>query len=243
MIKLNNISRSFNKEIALHPFSYESGTGRTNVFIGPSGCGKSTLLRLINGLLEPDEGEIYFYDHLLTKANVDQMRHKMGYVIQEGGLFSHLCARDNVSLLASYLSWDAVRIRERVEELTELVKLSSQILSRYPADLSGGERQRVSLMRALMLDPDLLLMDEPLGALDPMIRFDLQQQLRDIFRQLNKTVFLVTHDMAEAAFFADKVVLLKEGRVQQEGSVDDFLQRPANSFVEQFIRAQRHELR
>ena len=160
-------------------------------------------------------------------------------VIQEGGLFPHLDARQNVSLLARYLGWSAARIDERIEQLHTLFKLPADLLDRYPNELSGGQRQRVSMMRALMLNPDLLLLDEPLAALDPMIRFDLQQELRDIFNEMDKTVLLVTHDMGEAGFFADTIVLLSGGGIVQAGSMSDLLKRPAQPFVEQFIRAQR----
>ncbi len=166
----------------------------------------------------------------------------MGYVIQEGGLFPHLTARDNVALAAESLGKDRMAIEKRTEELRLLVRLSSDVLERYPAQLSGGQRQRVSLMRALMLDPHLLLLDEPLAALDPMIRADLQDDLRAIFRSLKKTVLMVTHDMGEAVFFGDHIVLMRAGRIVQSGTPDDLLQRPANAFVSRFIQAQRSPL-
>lgn len=240
MLRLNNISKRFNKEQALHPFSYEAIAGQTSVFIGPSGCGKSTLLRLITGLLESDTGEILIDDLVLSRATLYQLRKRMGYVIQEGGLFPHLTAKANVSIMADYWHWDKDRIEARVNDLSSLVQLPVELLWRYPNELSGGQRQRVSLMRALMLDPELLLMDEPLGALDPMIRFDLQQELKEIFQQLGKTVLMVTHDIGEAAYFGDTLILLREGKIIQQGTIGDLVQRPAEEFVEQFIRAQRH---
>ena len=240
MLKLNNISKRFNKDQALHPFSYEANAGQTSVFIGPSGCGKSTLLRLIAGLLKPDTGDIHFDDLVLSQKTLYQFRKRMGYVIQEGGLFPHLRAKANVTIMADYLAWDKDRIEARVDDLSALVQLPSELLLRYPDELSGGQRQRVSLMRALMLDPELLLLDEPLGALDAMIRFDLQQQLKQIFKQLGKTVLFVTHDIGEAAHFGNTLILLREGRVVQQGSITDLVQHPAEIFVEQFIRAQRH---
>lgn len=242
MLKLNNISKRFNEDQALHPFSYEASAGQTSVFIGPSGCGKSTLLRLITGLLESDTGEILMDDVVLSRATLYQLRKRMGYVIQEGGLFPHLTAKANVSIMANYWRWDKDRIEARVNDLSTLMQLPAGLLMRYPGELSGGQRQRVSLMRALMLDPELLLMDEPLGALDPMIRFDLQQELKDIFRQLGKTVLMVTHDIGEAAFFGGTLILLRAGKIVQQGTIQDLVQRPAEVFVEQFIRAQRHSL-
>jgi osmoprotectant transport system ATP-binding protein len=166
----------------------------------------------------------------------------MGYVVQDAGLFPHLTAAGNVSLLARHLGWDRERIRRRLQELTELARLPADALERYPAELSGGQRQRVGLMRALMLDPPVLLMDEPLGALDPMTRSQLQADLRTIFRELQKTVALVTHDLAEAAYFADEIVLLASGRIEQQGTMRDFVHRPATAFVSDFVRAQREPL-
>jgi osmoprotectant transport system ATP-binding protein len=166
----------------------------------------------------------------------------MGYVIQEGGLFPHLSVRDNVVVMARYLRRKPAWIDERLGELAELVHLPDRLMTRFPAELSGGQRQRVSLMRALMLDPDLLLLDEPLGALDPMIRFRLQNELKSIFEQLGKTVLMVTHDIAEAVHFGGIVVLMKQGRVVQRGSFAELVREPAEPFVEEFITAQKQPL-
>jgi osmoprotectant transport system ATP-binding protein len=160
-------------------------------------------------------------------------------VIQEGGLFPHLSVRDNVTVMARYLRRDAGWIETRLAELARLVQLPAALMPRFPAELSGGQRQRVSLMRALMLDPDLLLLDEPLGALDPMIRYQLQQELKDIFSELGKTVVLVTHDLAEAAFFSSTLVLMRDGRIVQTGSLEALARNPADPFVHTFLRAQR----
>jgi osmoprotectant transport system ATP-binding protein len=167
------------------------------------------------------------------------VRLRVGYVIQDGGLFPHLTARGNVTLMARHLGRDRDTTAARVAELTDLTRFPSDGLDRYPHELSGGQRQRVGLMRALMLNPDALLLDEPLGALDPLLRADLQAELRDIFRRLDKTVVLVTHDLAETTFFADRVVLLRAGQVVQEGSPADLWHHPADAFVTQFVRAQR----
>ena len=166
----------------------------------------------------------------------------MGYVIQEGGLFPHLSVRDNVTVMAQYLRRDNDWIESRLAELAQLVRLPKDMMSRFPAELSGGQRQRVSLMRALMLDPDLLLLDEPLGALDPMIRYELQQELKSIFDQLGKTVVMVTHDIAEAAFFGHTLVLMRDGRILQTGPFKALARTPADPFVEQFITAQREPM-
>jgi osmoprotectant transport system ATP-binding protein len=200
------------------------------------------MIRLMMGLLTPDRGAVVFEDQPLADADVLQLRHKMGYVIQDGGLFPHLTARGNVTLMARYLGRGGDEIDRRLDELTELVSFPRDGLGRYPAQLSGGQRQRVSLMRALMLDPDVLLLDEPLGALDPIIRADLQRDLRDIFRRLGKTVVMVTHDMGEAAYFGHLIVLMRQGRIVQAGSLDELLESPAEPFVTEFINAQRSVL-
>jgi osmoprotectant transport system ATP-binding protein len=160
-------------------------------------------------------------------------------VIQEGGLFPHLTARRNVTLMADHLGWEERRTTGRVEELADLTKFPLDGLRRYPAQLSGGQRQRVSLMRALMLEPEILLLDEPLGSLDPMIRAELQDDLKEIFSALGKTVVLVTHDMGEAGHLGDTLVLLRHGRIVQQGSLADLVEAPAEAFVSDFVNAQR----
>jgi osmoprotectant transport system ATP-binding protein len=239
MLRLEGVSKKYGAALALQPTNLTVPAGQTTVLIGPSGCGKSTLLRLMAGLIQPDAGTVTLKGEPVTPANARRLRQRLGFVVQDGGLFPHLTARGNVTLMARHLGWDAARIRSRLGSLTELTHIPSELLDRYPAQLSGGQRQRVSLMRGLMLDPDLLLLDEPLGALDPIIRSDLQADLRRIFQDLGKTVVLVTHDLGEAAFLGDHLVLLQEGRVVQEGTFEDLVQRPADPFVTRFVRAQR----
>jgi len=238
-ISLKNISKSFNSSLALKDFSFEFTRGKTTVLIGPSGCGKSTLLRLIVGLLNQDSGTITVDNELLTRSNLSSIRKRMGYVIQDGGLFPHLTGRENLSLMPSYNGWNNDKIYSRIDELARLTSFPNDGLGRYPAELSGGQKQRVSLMRALMLNPEFLLFDEPLGALDPLIRFDLQNDLKEIFESLNKTVILVTHDLNEAVFFGDKILLMKEGSLIQQGTITDFINHPTEPFVTKFIKSQR----
>lgn len=238
-IILDNISKSFNSNTALKNISLEIENGKATILIGPSGCGKSTIIRIITGLINPDSGKVLIGDDVLTGANLRKKRLQIGYVIQEGGLFPHLTARGNVALLAKHLGWEELKINERIDELTTLTKFPYEGLKRFPAELSGGQRQRISLMRALMLNPEFLLFDEPLGALDPLIRYDLQTDLKEIFQKLNKTVLLVTHDLNEAVFFADKIVLIKEGQIIQQGKFESMLNQPADPFVTAFIKAQR----
>jgi osmoprotectant transport system ATP-binding protein len=178
-----------------------------------------------------------------TAATLPGLRLRMGYVVQEGGLFPHLSAAGNVALVPRDQGWDEARIAPRLRELATLVRLDAGLLSQYPAQLSGGQRQRVALMRALVLDPDILLLDEPLGALDPMIRVELQDELGALFATLGKTVLLVTHDLAEAAALADDLVLLRDGRIVQRGSWSDLVERPADGFVRAFVAAQSRSAR
>jgi len=242
MLTLSRVSKRYNDTMALAPTDLQVSSGETTVLIGPSGCGKSTLLRLIVGLSQPNSGTITLEGAALTPNNLLQMRQRMGYVIQEGGLFPHLTVRDNVIVMARYLQCDADWIAHRFAELAQLVHLPLELMGRFPAELSGGQRQRVSLMRALMLDPQLLLLDEPLGALDPMIRYELQRELKSIFAQLGKTVIMVTHDIAEAAFFGHTLVLMRDGHIVQTGSLKMLARKPAEPFVEKFITAQREPM-
>ncbi len=242
MIDLDAVTKRYGSEHAVRDLSLQVPAGQTTVLIGPSGSGKSTLLRLMIGLTQPDTGTVTVEGQPLTHTNVQAVRRRMGYVIQEGGLFPHLTGRANAALMARHLGWSQDRIDARIEELTRLVQLDPDRLSQYPTELSGGQRQRVSLMRALMLDPDVLLLDEPLGALDPMIRADLQDDLRAIFRRLGKTVVFVTHDIGEAGFFGDHVVLLHQGTIEQQGRMSTLVTDPASAFVTDFIQAQRAPL-
>jgi osmoprotectant transport system ATP-binding protein len=206
--------------------------------VGPSGAGKSTLLRLLLGLLPPDEGEVRFQGLPIGPGD-DALRRRMGYVVQGGGLFPHLTARENAALVARWLGWPAARVDRRLSELAALTRLEPDALDRFPGELSGGQAQRVGLMRALLLDPEVLLLDEPLGALDPLTRVALQEDLRAAFAALGKTVLLVTHDLAEAVFFADRLALLGGGRVLQEGTFEELLRAPADPFVTRFLHAWR----
>ena len=238
-VKLEEVSKRYGDAIALHPTNLSIESGKSTVLIGPSGCGKSTLLRVIIRLIEPDSGSIAFNGKPVTPGNINALRRRIGYVIQEGGLFPHLTARANVLLMARYIGKPENETHSRLMELSELTRFPEQLLPRYPAELSGGQRQRVSLMRALMLSPELLLLDEPLGALDPLVRASLQKDLKEIFTRLGQTVIFVTHDLAEAIYFADEIVLMNEGRIVQKGTIANLRERPADPFVSEFINAQR----
>ena len=239
-IALRNVEMRFGDVVALDSTSLQIAAGQTTVLIGPSGCGKSTILRLIIGLLMPTSGTVEFEGAPVSQNNILTLRRRMGYVIQDGGLFPHLTAAQNVTLMARHLHiLQEDEIQAKLNELCELTRFPQEGLARYAVELSGGQRQRVSLMRALALDPDVLLLDEPLGALDPMVRASLQTELKEIFSRLGKTVILVTHDMAEAGYIADSIVLMREGRIVQQGTLDDLRERPTDNFVSEFITAQR----
>ena len=239
MFRLSSVSKSFGDASVLSSVDLAIEPGTTVALIGPSGCGKSTLLRLMNGLLEPDSGAVEFDGTPMLGDALTPARRRIGYVVQEGGLFAHLTAEKNVTLLGRRLGWSATRATQRARELADLVRLDHALLVRYPHELSGGQRQRVALMRALANDPEALLLDEPLGALDPMVRAELQDELRELFERLRKTVVLVTHDLAEAAFLAGRIVLLHDGSIAQDGTPDELVREPASEFVQRFVSAQR----
>jgi len=239
VIVFEDVAHAYAQAPSLRGLTLRVPDAATTALIGPSGCGKSTLLKLATGLVWPSSGSVSVDGQRLTAENIRSIRHRIGYVIQSGGLFPHLTVKDNVTLAARHLRRDRAWIESRIGELLELVQLPEELLDRYPSELSGGQRQRVSLMRALMLDPEVLLLDEPLAALDPMVRFGLQDDLKNLFARLRKSVLLVTHDLAEAAFFSDRIVLMHEGRIAQQGSYRDLIERPANEFVRAFLRAQR----
>lgn len=242
MIRAQNVIKSYNSVEVLHQVSLSVDAGQTVSLIGPSGCGKSTLLRIIMGLIDQDSGDVFIGDEKLTSTNKLEMRREMGYVIQSGGLFPHLTARENLTLVTNYLGWDASKTEQRIEELVNLTKIDRELLQRKPERISGGQAQRISLMRALMLDPKIILMDEPLGSIDPLVRYELQNDLKSIFKELNKTVLLVTHDLGEAAFLGDSIALMNEGIIIQQGSIKEILNNPVNEFVKQFVTAQRSPL-
>jgi osmoprotectant transport system ATP-binding protein len=238
MIVLDRVTKTFGTLIAIDDLSITVDAGQTHVLLGSSGCGKSTILRLMLGLETPDKGEIRIAGTPLDGSTRPALVSGMGYVVQEGGLYPHLTAYRNTTLAAEVRRWPVERIRARVQELAAMVGLDDTLLQRYPTQLSGGQRQRIGLMRALMLDPPLLLLDEPLGALDPIVRAELQQQLLDIFTTLHKTVVLVTHDVREAVVLGQTITLMTQGRIVQQGAFADLASRPADPFVTAFLSAQ-----
>lgn len=242
MVDIKKLTKSYENKIVLNNISFDFKKANTSVIIGQSGCGKSTLIKLILGLIEQFKGEIFIKGQRLSSENIRTIRHQTGYVTQGGGLFPHLTAFENIALMPRFFKWEEQKIKSRIIELLDLTKLPTELIDQYPKELSGGQKQRVSLMRSLVLDPDLILLDEPLGALDPIIRKQLQDDLKEIFSTLNKTVILVTHDMGEAVYFADEIILMNEGQIIQNGRAEELIHRPVNDFVSDFINAQRNYL-
>ncbi len=235
VLVLREVSRGFGGRLAVRQVSLEVPREATTVLLGESGSGKSTLLRLMAGLLAPDSGEILFDGVPLSAGTGPELRRRMGFGLQSGGLFPHLTAADNVTLLARALHRPAEWRQRRLEQLAGLVRVRPDVLVRWPVQLSGGQLQRVSLMRALMLTPAVVLLDEPLGALDPVTRGELQQELRQVFRSLGTTVVLVTHDLDEAALLGDRVALMREGALVQMGPLEELAARPADPWVARFL--------
>jgi osmoprotectant transport system ATP-binding protein len=239
LVHFRDVTKRFGDDFAIRDANLEIERGEITALIGPSGCGKSTILRLIVGLVTADTGEIQFDGEKIVAETIMKIRRRLGYVIQDGGLFPHLTARHNLTLQPRLFRKRRDEIEKRIMELCELTKFPGSGLDRYPLELSGGQRQRVSLMRALMLSPELLLLDEPFAALDPLVRMNLQRDLKEICARLQQTVLLVTHDLAEAAFLGNEIALMSEGQIIQRGSIADLRAKPANEFVREFVSAQR----
>lgn len=239
MIRFDQVSVRFGDVKAVDGVTLDIPKGTVTALIGPSGCGKSTLLRTVLNLVEPSAGRVHFDGKPVTAENAREVRHRTGYVIQSGGLFPHLTAEQNCLLPWQEQGRGRSEGAARVEELASLAQLPTDALSRYPSQLSGGQQQRVALMRGLMMDPDLLLLDEPLSALDPLVRAQMQSDLRSAFVEFGKTVLVVTHDMPEAGHLAEHIVLMRDGKVVQEGTIPELIDEPAEPFVNEFVTAQR----
>lgn len=239
MISFNKVSKYFKGVQVLNELTFEISSGQTCALLGLSGSGKTTALKVICGLHSPNSGQVMVNGLELNESSISQVRSSIGYVIQDGGLFPHLTALENLQLVAKEAGWSKSRIDKRIEELASLTRLQPNSIAKYPRELSGGQRQRVGLMRALLRDPEILLLDEPLGALDPITRSELQAELKDLCQSLKKTVVLVTHDLFEAGFLADKILLLHDGKIIQQGTLRDLVKAPANAFVQSFVESQK----
>ena len=239
MLELQNVYKRFADRVALEDVNLNVPKGVTHALIGSSGSGKTTLLRVTLGLIPFDRGYVKINDQALLSFKPSEWADRIGYVPQDGGLFPHLSARNNVALTPRLRGWRKDKISARIDELGKLVELDAPLLEQFPHELSGGQRQRVAIMRAAMMDPDVMLLDEPMAALDPLIRRSLQQELKSIFQRLGKTVLLVTHDLGEAVYLSEQMTLLHEGKILQTGSYRDLLLEPNSPFVTSFINAQR----
>ncbi len=240
MIRLEHVSKYYGDTLAVDDLSLEISEGEVCVLIGPSGCGKTTTLRMINRLIEPTAGRILVNGEETARIKPEQLRRSIGYAIQSVGLFPHLTVAANIATVPELLHWEKSRVAERVEELLKLVGLDPAEYSRkYPHQLSGGEAQRIGVARSLAADPPILLMDEPFGAVDPMTRERLQAQFARIQQELKKTVILVTHDLDEAIRLADRIAIMKSGRLVQYDTPEAILSKPANKFVHDFVGTDR----
>jgi osmoprotectant transport system ATP-binding protein len=242
MISLCQLSKRFDAHLAVDQLSLEVQTGETLVLLGTSGCGKTTTLKMINGLVEPDSGTVEIDGARMSDCPRHEWRRKIGYVIQETGLFPHYRVEENVAVVPRLLGWTEERIRKRTLELLEMLRLPAECLQRYPDQLSGGQRQRVGLARALAADPPVVLMDEPLGALDPVTRLSIRREFRELAELRRKTIILVTHDVQEAFEMGDRIGLMDQGRLQQVGTPKELLRQPTNAFVSDFLAGQRFSL-
>lgn len=242
MIRLTDVTKRFpgTRSDAVSGLSLDIPEGELVALIGPSGCGKTTTLKMINRLVEPTSGSIEVAGRDVTKQPIVDLRRNIGYVIQNVGLMPHRRVRENVSTVPRLLGWDAKKIGQRVAELAELFELGDQLLDRYPVELSGGQRQRVGVARALAADPPVMLMDEPFGAVDPIVRGRLQDQFLRIQERLQKTIVLVTHDIDEAVKMSDRIAILNVGGLKEQYATPaEILRSPANDFVSSFVGAER----
>jgi osmoprotectant transport system ATP-binding protein len=239
MIRLENLTKTFpgSDEPAVHELSLEVQEGEIVVFVGPSGCGKTTTMKMINRIIEPTGGRIFLQGEDVTDQDPDQLRRRIGYVIQQIGLFPHMTIADNIATVPRMLGWDKQRTSERTDELLDMVGIDpKRFKKRYPKELSGGQMQRVGVARSMAADPPVMLMDEPFGAIDPITRERLQDEFLRLQETLRKTIVFVTHDIDEAIKMGDRIVILKEGAyIAQYDTPEVILTDPANSFVEDFI--------
>ncbi|MEC1876336.1 MULTISPECIES: choline ABC transporter ATP-binding protein OpuBA [Bacillus] len=240
MLTLENVSKTYRGgKKAVNNVNLKIAKGEFICFIGPSGCGKTTTMKMINRLIEPSAGKIFIDGENIMDQDPVELRRKIGYVIQQIGLFPHMTIQQNISLVPKLLKWPEQQRKERARELLKLVDMGPEYLDRYPHELSGGQQQRIGVLRALAAEPPLILMDEPFGALDPITRDSLQEEFKKLQKTLHKTIVFVTHDMDEAIKLADRIVILKAGEIVQVGTPDDILRNPADEFVEEFIGKER----
>jgi osmoprotectant transport system ATP-binding protein len=236
MIKFENVTKKFKNHVVLDNLSFEINKGDLVCIIGASGCGKTTMLKMINRLIKPSSGKIYINGEDIEKKDVIELRRNVGYVIQQTGLFPHMTVKENIEIIPKVQKKPKEQMEKNTAALMDMVGLDSKMyLHRYPTELSGGQQQRVGVARAFATNPDIILMDEPFSALDPITRSDLQDELVDLQSKMKKTIVFVTHDMDEAVKIADKVCIMKEGHIVQYDTPENILKNPANDFVSDFV--------
>jgi osmoprotectant transport system ATP-binding protein len=243
VIELRNVTKNFGAVPAVFDFSLKIESGSFFVLVGPSGCGKSTVLRMINAMIVPDKGQIEVHGQDIRAIEPEKLRRGIGYVIQSAGLFPHWTAADNILAVPRLLKWSASQCAARLDALVALLRIDPALLSRYPRQLSGGQQQRIGVARALAADPDIVLMDEPFAALDPVSRVALQDEIRAIHARSSKTIVFVTHDMDEALRLATGLAVMNNGRLIQTGAPAAILLAPADEFVRGFLGGDDLQLR
>ena len=240
MIKFENVSKSYKDKKVLNNVSFQIEAGTITTIIGESGCGKTTTLKMINRLIEPTQGKITIKDEDISKMNPIKLRRKIGYVIQQTGLFPHMTVRENIELISKLENKNRKKIKERTLEMMDMVALNpDEFLDRYPSELSGGQQQRIGIARAFATDPEIILMDEPFSALDPVTRVSLQDELISLQEKFHKTIVFVTHDMDEAIKISDKIAIMESGNLIQYDTPEMILKHPANDFVKNFVGKKR----
>ena len=242
MIEVNNLYKSFNGFNAVKGISFRVKKGENLILLGTSGSGKTTTLKMINRIIKKDDGTILINGKNTDELDHIELRRRIGYVIQNIGLFPHYTVEQNIGIVPQILKWHKNKISERVDELLSLIGLDSELKKRKPSELSGGQQQRVGIARALAANPEVILLDEPFGALDPITRKEIQNEFKSLESVLHKTMIMVTHDVKEACILGDKICLLDNGKIQQIGTPKELIFRPVNDFVRNFIGSNAYEL-
>jgi len=242
MIKAENLVRKFGSSIAVNGISFEVAEGENLILLGTSGCGKTTTLRMINRLIEPDSGTVFINGTDIRTQQPETLRRGIGYVLQNHGLFPHYTVAENIAIVPRLLKWENSAINKRADELFQKLNLDPALNEQYPSALSGGQQQRVGLARSLMVNPPVLLMDEPFGALDNLTRISIRKEFKVLDELVKKTIVMVTHDVQEAFEMADRICLMDKGEIKQIGTPEELLFHPANDFVLEFFNEQRLQL-
>ncbi|MET1056215.1 MAG: ATP-binding cassette domain-containing protein [Pedobacter sp.] len=242
MIKAENLVKKFGSSAAVNNISFELKEGENLILLGTSGCGKTTTLRMVNRLIEPDSGTIFLNGKDIRTQQPEVLRRGIGYVLQNHGLFPHYTVAENIAIVPRLLKWDSEIIKKRADELFQKLNLDPSLKDKFPAALSGGQQQRVGLARSLMVNPPVLLMDEPFGALDNLTRISIRKEFRVLDELVKKTIIMVTHDVQEAFEMGDRICLMDKGEIKQIGTPEELLFHPANDFVADFLDEQRLQL-